>query len=128
MTLTETLTGLGITDPAVLPEKTQRKLKEYNKTLNHPFSRNKTTGEFTTNAKVKLDDLAEDIIVEAKLYLKKANTPPPPPPPAEPTEEELAQAAEAERLRLEGEAAEKLRLEAEAAKNKKGPLQDFFGW
>lgn len=126
MTLLETLQQLGITDITVLPDKTQRKLKEYNRTLTNPIGKNRKTGELHPKTKIRLDDLAEDIIIEAKLYIKKSQTPPPP---SEPTEAEKA-AAEAERKRKEeaDAEAERQRLEAEAKKNKKGGLESFLGW
>ena len=128
MNILDVLKEMGITDLSVLPGKTQRKLKDYNKNLNSAIGKNKATGKMHPGMQQRLDDLAEDIILEAKLFIKKSQEPP------AKTQAEI-DAEEAEKKRLDDEA-EKKRLDDEAeqkrladeqvAKNKKG--KGFANW
>jgi len=123
MTIFETLKSMGIENTSVLLPKTQRKLQDYNKNLKSGIARDKE-GVLKPGFKQKLDDLAEDIIIEAKLYLKSVSTPGPDPAEVERQEQERIAAEEAaEKQRIEAQ-------EAEKQKNipKEGPLQNFLGW
>jgi hypothetical protein len=136
MNIIDVLKELGITDILVLPAKTQRKLKSYNQMVKSPIARDKD-GKFKPGAQQKLDDLAEDIVIEAKLFIKMNNQPP------VKTEQEIIAEQQAEQKRLDDEAeqkrlddeAEKKRLNDEAEKKRlddqkknKGPLESFLGW
>jgi hypothetical protein len=91
-----------------LPDKTKRKIAEYDKTVKHPFSYKKGTEELNPKSKEKLDDLNDDIIVSIMEVSEKEDTPP------QKTSEEL----EAERLAAE-EAANKAKEEQSEKDRKK---------
>jgi hypothetical protein len=137
MEIIDILKEIGITDISVLPEKTQRKLKDYKRILNSPVGRKKD-GQLHPGTKVRLDDLAEDIVLEAKVFLKKVQ------------QQRQDADAESERKRLADEEAQRIadeetqrlaneetqRLAEEARKNphnnnipkSKGPLESLLGW
>ena len=74
--LNETLKKLGITDIKELPKKTQLKIGDYNRLVNTPIGNDKE-GNPTEKKTDRINGLVEDVIFEAKLYLKtKGQTPP----------------------------------------------------
>ena len=71
--ITETLKKLGITDVSVLEPKTQRKISDYNRLVKSPIGNDKE-GNPSPKKQARLDDLVEDIILEAQIHNKKNST------------------------------------------------------
>jgi hypothetical protein len=69
-TIYDTLKKLGIEDAKELPKKTQMKLADYNRITKTPIGKDKE-GNLREQTRLRLESLIEDIVVEAKLYLKK---------------------------------------------------------
>jgi hypothetical protein len=67
--LHETLSKLGITNTKELPDKTQMKIADYVRMTRTPIGNDKE-GNPTPNKLKRLNALVEDIIFEAKLFLK----------------------------------------------------------
>jgi hypothetical protein len=109
----ETLKKMGIEDIKALPQKTQMKLNDYTRLVKTPIGKDKE-GNFKPGTKNRLDALVEDIILEAKLFLKNQGKPVP--------EVKTVQNAE------KGKPQQTQQNQQNQQVPKKGVLEDLLGW